>query len=52
MYERNTAKPHWKLRSTRQREMGKAKCVLDILCNMALVIYTFGMFAWIVFDAF
>lgn len=47
-----TYKPHWTLRSTKVKRKAKASCVFDTACNVMLVLYLIGLYAWIFFDAF
>ena len=45
-------KIHWVRRSTKKKRINKAKCVLDILVYVALVVYGIGGIIWMFFDAF
>lgn len=45
-------KPHWKRRSTRERETAKAKCLFDKACTVMCIAYLVGIAIWIANDAF
>lgn len=48
-----TYKPHWARRTTAQRETEKkGKCLFDTVCTVMIMIYTVGLFLWILNDAF
>ena len=49
-------KPHWVRKSTAQRERetkkAKRKFAFDTACTVMLMVYTVGLFLWILNDAF
>ena len=45
-------KPHWARRTTAQREKAKGKCLFDTVCTVMIMVYTIGLFLWILNDAF
>lgn len=45
-------KPHWKRRSTREKEKAKRKCLFDVACTVMCIAYLIGAALWVMNDAF